>query len=79
VSRQSAARRGRSWDQEVTQGPRLGGDGEWVHVYRFIDRDADVYLEIVADSHGDVIRRIEQPLTEHQGRGSARLTAQRNR
>jgi len=44
-----------------------------VHRQRVIDRDNDKYLEKVTDYEtGDVIHHCEEPLSKHQGHGSAR-------
>jgi hypothetical protein len=63
---------GRSWSQEVSLQSRIQVDGTWAHVYRFIDRQDDVYLEFVHDHEGREIRHVSESLRQHQGRGSAR-------
>lgn len=41
---------------------------------RILDRDNDRYVEKVVDPEtGEVLRDVEQPLSEHQGRGSAKF------
>jgi len=45
----------------------------FVRKIRILDRDNDRYVEKVVDPEtGEVLRDVEQPLSEHQGRGSAR-------
>jgi hypothetical protein len=67
--------RGRSWTKQVSSHSRIQANGTWAHVYRFIDRDDDLYLEYVHDHEGREVRRVSEPLTEHRGRGSARRPA----
>lgn len=44
-----------------------------VHHQRLIDRDNDVYRETVTDyESGEIIYHCEEPLSEHQGHGSAK-------
>jgi predicted RNA-binding Zn-ribbon protein involved in translation (DUF1610 family) len=44
-----------------------------VHHQRLIDRDNDIYRETVTDyESGEVIHHCEEPLTQHQGHGSAK-------
>ena len=48
----------------------------FVYKVRILDRDNDRYVEKVVDPEtGDVLRDVEEPLSEHQGRGSARPAA----
>ena len=42
-------------------------------VRRVIDRENGKYLEHIEDERGNVIRHCEEPLSEHQGHGSAKL------
>jgi hypothetical protein len=67
--------RGPSWTKQVSLQSRIQADGTWAHIYRFIDRDDDVYLEYVHDHQGRTIRSVSKSLSEHRGRGSARRTA----
>ena len=47
--------------------------GQWNHLTREIDREYNHYREfIVSPTTGEVIRSVDEPLTEHTGRGSAR-------
>jgi len=46
---------------------------EWRHLERLIDRDNNLYIEIITDPKtGEVIKEIKEPLSEHKGHGSAR-------
>lgn len=48
--------------------------GQWNKLKRIIDRARDYYLEIVTDPKtGKVIRYCEEPLSDHHGRGSAKV------
>lgn len=46
---------------------------EWVTLERRIDRENDRYYERILDNRGNVIREIDEPLSQHQGRGRAKL------
>ncbi len=52
------------------------GTGQWNKLERIIDRENNKYREEITDPiTGKVIRLCEEPLTEHQGRGSAKSKA----
>jgi hypothetical protein len=64
--------RGRRWGQLAT---RFQGDGSGrlVHFLQTFDRNADRYHEHVEDAAtGEVIRHVEEPLSQHHGHGSAK-------
>ena len=63
---------GRSWTKQVSLQSRVQANGTWAHVYRYIDRDDDLYIEIVHDNDGREVRRVSESLSQHRGRGSAR-------
>jgi hypothetical protein len=45
----------------------------WMDLVRVIDRRNDRYRESVVDQvTGEVVREVDEPLSEHTGRGSAR-------
>jgi hypothetical protein len=45
----------------------------WHRLFRRIDRDDDWYSEHITDAEtGEIIRSLEEPLSEHRGRGSAK-------
>ena len=47
--------------------------GRWMKKSRTIDRDGDRYTEKVVDPEtGEVLRDVDEPLTQHRGRGSAK-------
>ncbi|WP_139207935.1 MULTISPECIES: hypothetical protein [unclassified Pseudomonas] len=50
--------------------------GRYVNKERVLDKDNDRYLETVTDLlTGEVLRHCDEPLSEHQGRGSAKFKA----
>ena len=61
--------------QEETVGDNLHrATGKWNRLRRLIDRRKDRYVEHIVDGEtGEVIRAVDKPLSEHRGRGSARL------
>lgn len=49
--------------------------GQWNKLKQVIDRARDYYLKVVSDPKtGTIIRYCEEPLSKHQGRGSAKQT-----
>lgn len=47
--------------------------GKWNRLEREIDRDDDRYRERIVDGEtGEIIRQVDEPLTSHTGRGSAK-------
>lgn len=51
---------------------------EWHHVVRVIDRENDRYTELVRVlSTGEIIREIDEPLSQHTGRGGSKNQAPR--
>ena len=48
-------------------------DGKWRDMYRLIDKDEDIYVEVITDKEsGEVVHECREPLTEHQGHGTAK-------
>ena len=48
-------------------------DNEWHHLYRLIDRENDRYVETIKrHSTGEIIKHVDEPLSEHIGHGSAK-------
>jgi len=48
-------------------------DKEWRHLERTIDRENNLYLEIIKDMEtGRVIKEVKELLTDHQGHGAAK-------
>jgi hypothetical protein len=72
--RSAAKVRGRRlW--EIWRGDDLHqASGTWSKLYRLIDRRRKPpwYSEHIVSEASDVVRFVEEPLSEHQGRGSAR-------
>ena len=55
--------KGQVWSNSLTR---------WVTIHRIINRELDIYYELVVDDDtGDILRECEEKLSEHQGRGSA--------
>ena len=44
---------------------------EWRQVYRVVDREGDRYTERIMDAAGNVVRDVDEPLSEHRGHGTA--------
>ncbi len=57
---------------------RVGGElqrstGRWLRLERVIDRARDWYREHISDPRtGEVVRHVEEPLTQHHGHGAAK-------
>jgi len=46
---------------------------KWVRLERVIDRENDYYKEVITDpTTGEIIHHCEEPLSKHQGHGSAK-------
>ena len=59
---------GTSWSNEL---------GRFLAYRRIIDRKQDTYFELVTDGKtGEILRKCEEPLSTHTGRGSARKDRQ---
>jgi predicted RNA-binding Zn-ribbon protein involved in translation (DUF1610 family) len=59
--------------REQTSGDELHRDsGEWRRVSRVVDCEHDRYTERIVDAAGNVVRDVDEPLSEHQGRGAAK-------
>lgn len=51
--------------------------GKWYRKERLVDRDNDIYKEIVVDPEsGDVVHQCVEPLSQHRGHGSAKLNTE---
>jgi len=51
---------------------------KWMRLERVIDRENDHYKEVVTDpTTGDVIHQCDEPLSKHQGHGSAKFKKQK--
>jgi hypothetical protein len=64
----------RKWRTRIWSGASLFRKTvRWHRLERRIDRASDQYYEHIEDEEtGDVVRHVEEPLSEHQGRGSAK-------
>jgi hypothetical protein len=45
---------------------------EWRQVYRVIDRENNRYTERIVDGAGNVVRDVDEPLSQHRGHGAAK-------
>jgi hypothetical protein len=45
---------------------------EWRQVSRVVDRERDRYTERIVDAAGNVVREVDEPLSQHRGRGVAK-------
>jgi hypothetical protein len=77
MARVKARRPGATGKRGVHYEVKAGDDytrstGTWSEVYRVIDRENDRYAERVTTSDGTIVRDVEESLSDHQGRGSAR-------
>jgi hypothetical protein len=65
--------KGKPFIEQVTGADIQRKTNKQVHLDRVIDREHDVYKEMVTDSEtGEIIHQCEEPLTKHQGHGSAK-------
>ena len=64
----------RKWFAQIETGSSLFHEtGRWHRLERLIDRARNWYREHITDTAtGQVIRHVEEPLTDHTGRGSAK-------
>jgi NAD-dependent SIR2 family protein deacetylase len=59
--------------REQTSGEDYHQDtGEWRQVSRLVDRENDRYAERIIDVAGNVVREVDEPLSQHRGRGAAK-------
>jgi hypothetical protein len=49
---------------------------QWRQVTRVIDREHDRYTERIIDATGNVVRDVEEPLSQHRGHGAAKRRAE---
>ena len=65
--------RGKPYIEGKIGDDRHDATGKWMQLRRIVDRAKDWYEEVVTDPEtGKVVHRCEEPLSEHQGRGSAK-------
>jgi hypothetical protein len=46
--------------------------GEWQNRHRDIDFEHDHYVEVITNESGNVVRSVDEPLSKHRGRGTAK-------
>jgi len=64
---------GRPFIEEVSGNDLHRKSGKWVKLSRIIDRDNDIYHEVVIDPEtSNVIHECKEPLSKHRGHGSAK-------
>jgi hypothetical protein len=72
VSCTGEKRRGK-YDHEALRGYEFSVKGHLMRKERIFDRKNNRYRELVVNSDtGEVVRDVEQPLSEHRGHGSAK-------
>jgi predicted nucleic acid-binding Zn-ribbon protein len=64
--------RGRRLVESMTGDSQSDIDGTWSHVEQVVDRIRRRYRKLVVTADGRVIRDVDEPLEDHQGRGSAK-------
>jgi hypothetical protein len=57
---------------ESKTGDSQSADGTWAHVEQVVDRIERRYRKRVVTADGRVVRDVDEPLEDHQGRGSAK-------
>jgi len=68
-----ARRRKGKYEYEVLKGNEFNSAGHMMRKERIIDRQNDRYIENVIDEDtGETVRQIDEPLSQHMGRGSAK-------
>jgi hypothetical protein len=45
---------------------------QWRQVSRVVDRERDRYTERIVDAAGNVVRDVDEPLSQHRGHGAAK-------
>ena len=50
---------------------------EWRQVSRVVDREGDRYTERIVDAAGNVVRDVDEPLSDHRGYGTAKRRGSR--
>jgi len=65
------------YEAEITRGNEFNINGNLMEKERIIDRRNNLYKEIVTNiDTGEIVRDVEQKLTEHIGHGSAKFKNQ---
>ena len=71
-----AGRSGNPFIEAVSGASFHRAEGVWKQIERVIDRRNNRYREKITDGRGNVIRDVDEPLSEHQGHGSAKRAKQ---
>jgi len=50
---------------DLVKGEKIGKDGKPVRVTRLIDREANLYIEVVLDNNGQIVTLKVEKLSEH--------------
>lgn len=64
----------RKFETDVQSGEFSDKDGKIVNKNRVIDRNNDIYSEKIVDESGNVLRDVNEKLTDHIGHGSAKFS-----
>jgi hypothetical protein len=67
----------RRWEGQAVREAFTGFDYHRRHkavrqVCRVVDRESDRYTERIVDATGNVVREIDEPLSQHRGHGAAK-------
>jgi len=64
---------GRPFIEQVSDDNLRRKSGEWMKLSRVMDRDNDIYHEVIIDPRTDqIICKCEEPISKHRGYGSAK-------
>jgi hypothetical protein len=67
--------KGKPFIEQVTGAEFQAKTDKNAHLDRVIDREHDIYKEVVTDSKtGEIIHQCEEPLSKHQGHGNLKPT-----
>jgi len=65
--------KGKPFIEQVTEADIQRITNKHMHLDRVINRENDLYKEVVTDPKtGEIIHQCEEPLSKHQGHGSAK-------
>jgi hypothetical protein len=77
VARTGSKRRGK-YEHEALRGYEFDVSGRLMKKERVFDRQNNIYTERVVDSDTDeIVRDVQEPLSDHTGHGSAKLARSR--
>jgi hypothetical protein len=73
ISRTGARKGNKKFEREALIGNEFSSVGHMMRKERIIDRKNDRYTEtVINEDTGEVVRQIDEPLSQHKGRGSAK-------